>query len=196
MHACLSQGRTCRVQFVKSKTRTYFGRVGTGQRSAGLGGDGRDGTPTGRVAQEITVHPTPQTTEENSPWHFLEARTKEAMLKPLKNNLSNPKPEHTRGAFAQETTVPRTLQGIEETCLERLFRGTNKRNALYLSNPKPGRNSSERRNVGLQGGVGPGRTGRRRVGPPRTQPSPLHPRTSKTIVPNVSSEALNKGNPM
>ena len=32
--------------------------------------------------------------------------------------------------FAQETTVPRTLQGIEQTCPERFLRGTNKRNAM------------------------------------------------------------------
>ena len=32
--------------------------------------------------------------------------------------------------FAQETTVPRTLQGIEQTCPERLFRSTNKRNPI------------------------------------------------------------------
>ena len=32
--------------------------------------------------------------------------------------------------FAQETSVPRTLQGIEDTSPERLSRSTNKRNPM------------------------------------------------------------------
>ena len=59
-------------------------------------------------------------------------------------DLSNPKPGHTTGGsgqrrtagrlggagpaglFAQDTNVPRALEGIEDNCLERLFESTNK----------------------------------------------------------------------
>ena len=55
-----------------------------------------------------------------------------------------------------------------------------------------GRIGSGRWKAELRGVAGPGRTERRRVGSPRTQPSLLPPNASKAIVLNVSSEARPK----
>ena len=52
--------------------------------------------------------------------------------------------------------------------------------------------ASGRRKAGRRGRVGPGRTGCRLVGSPRTQLSLLPPRASKTVVLNVSSESRTK----
>ena len=73
--------------------------------------------------------------------------------------------------FAHETSAPRTLQGIEDTSLERFSRSTNKRNPMRQSNPKPGHTtggSGRAARCGAAGHGGPGRMGRRRVSPQDT----------------------------
>ena len=74
---------------VESKTRPYHGRVGTGRRTAGRhwwGGDGQDGTPTGRSPRRQTsLFPSRQ-------WRTtllgvsLEARTSEIVCKPMEEH--------------------------------------------------------------------------------------------------------------
>ena len=55
-----------------------------------------------------------------------------------------------------------------------------------------GRIGSGRRTAGRWSGAGPGRTGRRRIGSPRKQPTLVLPKASKIPVINVSLEALTK----
>ena len=59
-----------------------------------------------------------------------------------------------------------------------------------------GRVGAAQRTAGRRGGAGQSRTGRRRVGSPRRQPSLLPSRQSKTNVLNDSSGSTNKRNPM
>ena len=68
--SCLDGGTAAlsflRQTFVESKTRTYHRREGAAHGgTAGQGGDGQGGTPTGRSAQETTDPLTAQTIEEN-----------------------------------------------------------------------------------------------------------------------------------
>ena len=81
--------------------------------------------------------------------------------------------------FAQETSVPRTPHGIEDTSFERL-------STCRVQNPdipQAGRSGSGR------GGAWPGRKRRRRFGSPRRHLSLVHTRVPKTTVLNDSSEA-------
>ena len=85
-------------------------------------------------------------------------------------------------ADQQPTHSSKACPGIPYSFVESKIR-------TYHGQVEPGR-----RKAGRRRGAGSGKTGRRRVGSPRTQPSLLPPRASKTIVPNVFFESTNKGN--
>ena len=85
------------------------------------------------------------------------------------------------------STGYRVLRSPDMLCMKR-FTG------LQLETPVEsktrtyhGRVGTGRRTAGRRGGAGPGRTGRRQIGSPRIQPSPLPSKASNTPVLNVSS---------
>ena len=79
-----------KIRFAESKTRTHYGRVGSGgaRRGAWAGRAWQRGSPTGLFTQDTTVPRGRQGIEENCPEHSIGSTNK---------NLSSPKPGHTTG---------------------------------------------------------------------------------------------------
>ena len=83
---------------VEPKTRTYLGRVGTGNHGGmeGPGGDGQHKTPTGRFAQEKQPLLPSRRWKNDLLGVSLEAPTKETLCKPMEEQ----NPRLTRGLSA------------------------------------------------------------------------------------------------
>ena len=116
----------------ESKTRTDYGRVGAGRRMTGL-----EWTSTVCLAEETGVPRAHQGNENNCLerfFGFIESKTRTYLLR-----VGTKRTAGWRGGvrqdwmptemFAQETSLPRTLQSIEDTS-PRLPRSTNKRNPM------------------------------------------------------------------